>query len=328
MKEFLLIILPTVLSATSFSQNCSNAGFENGNLNGWTGTWGDGICITPGPLGACFVHGGNPFEFTGLNQGTDNQASNALPQKNHFIMTSGYDPVVGGTLLPVVFPGGGTYSMRLGNAQAENGGESIAYSFTVDANNPNFTYNYAVVLNDGGHAPGEQPLFRVRAFDQNNDTIQSASLDIDATTAQNLQGFSNAGGYTYNFWLTETIALESYLGQTVKIEFLTSDCNVDGGSHFAYVYLDAECGNTVGIAPPDNQSANIYPNPAKDMISVTTQSAVNSFQLHDISGKLLLERLVNKSNFNIDVSSLNSGFYFISLQGNEGRIVRKLELIK
>lgn len=236
----LLVFTATLLWSTqSHSQGCVNADFENGNFTGWTGTWGDGICNGATIFGACIgATAPDPYQNNGLNQGTNNQAANAGPEKNHFIMTGGNDPIAGAAI-PVVFQG--NYSMRLGNAQAEDGGETIKYSFTVNNSNVNFTYHYAVVLGGGTHGAGDQAFFQIRMTDGNGNPITCAAYDVDATTAGSIGGFVNAGGNLYKPWSSVFIPLNNYIGQTVTIEFITRDCDSNGGSHFAYAYIDAEC---------------------------------------------------------------------------------------
>lgn len=231
---FILLLLPTI---DARAQGCVNADLEQGNFNGWTGTWGDGVC-TSSFLGLCLNTAPDPYQYNGLNQGANNQAANATPERNHFIMTGGNDPIAGAAI-PVVFQG--NYSMRLGNAQAEDGGETISYTFTVDNSNVNFTYHYAVVLGGGNHGPGEQAFFRIRMYDGNNNPISCASYDVDATTAATIGGFVTVGGSMYKPWTSVFIPLNNYIGQTVRIEFITRDCDSNGGSHYAYAYIDAEC---------------------------------------------------------------------------------------
>jgi gliding motility-associated-like protein len=216
---------------------------ESGNFTGWTGTWEDtdSQCNGGTLLGLCLgTSGPNPFHYNGLNQGAVNQAANALPEKNHFIMTGGNDPIAGAAI-PVVYPGGGTYSMRLGNAQAEDGGESVSYSFLVTSSNVNFTYHYAVVLGGGSHSAGDQAFFQIRMTDGSGNPIACATYDVDATTSASIGGFVNVGGNMYKPWTSVFIPLYNYIGQTVTIQFITRDCFAGGGSHFAYAYLDATC---------------------------------------------------------------------------------------
>ncbi|MCF8255950.1 MAG: PKD domain-containing protein [Flavobacteriales bacterium] len=237
-----LMALLTILASETRAQSCGNVDLETGTLTGWTGTWGDGVCNGGTLFGLCVgVTAPDPYQYNGLNQGANNQAANAGPEMNHFIMTGGFDPIVGGTTLPVVYPGGGAYSLRLGNAQAEDGGETISTTFTVTNANSNFTYHYAAVLNDGGHPSGEQPFFQIRMYDGSNNVINCASFDVDASTAAGIGGFVAVGGILYNPWTPVFIPLNNYIGQTVRIEFITRDCDAGGGSHFAYAYIDASC---------------------------------------------------------------------------------------
>ncbi len=244
--QLFCILLSFVLQNNSLFAQCVNADFENGTLGGWTGTWGDGECDAIVILGLCTgTSWPNAYQYNGFNQGPNNQAPGGLPEQNHFIMTGGYDQILGGTALPVVHPSGSS-SLRLGNAQAIDGGETVSYSFTVNASNANFTYHYAVVVNDGGHGPGDQAYFKIRMWDGNSVPIDCATYDVDATTAPAIGGFTVVnnliyGDIYYKSWTSVFIPLSSYMGQTVRIEFITRDCDSDGGSHFAYAYLDAEC---------------------------------------------------------------------------------------
>ena len=239
----LLFTILTLLPSLSIAQ-CNNADVENGNFTGWTGTYGNDNC-TGSIFGICVCYTPDPFQYAGLNQGAVNSAPNSLPESNHAIMTGGTDPIVG--VLPVVYPTSGSRSIRLGNSFGDQningGGESISYTFTVNSTNSNFTYHYAVVLNDGGHSPGEQPYFKIRMWDGNNVPIDCATYDVDATTAQTIGGFVNFGGAIYKPWTDVFIPLNNYIGQTVRIEFSTRDCAPTGcdGSHWVYAYLDADC---------------------------------------------------------------------------------------
>ncbi len=248
---------------------CNNAGFENCNFSGWTGTY----CLT----GMNANNYPYPFQATGLNIGPANQPSSPGSglKNNQYIMSSGFDPVVGGNILPVVDPGGGSCSARLGNTETAGRSESMEYKFVVNANNNAFTYNYAVVLSDGGHPACAQPYFKIRTWVFTSPTdsslISCGTYDVDANNAGSITGFNKISNITvnnnsttvwYKNWSSVTIPLSAYIGQTVSIQFITRDCCPDcgttgaitlptggctgttGGSHFAYAYVDASCGPT------------------------------------------------------------------------------------
>lgn len=269
--SIVLIILCLLNSFSSFSQ-VINVGFENCDFTGWTGTHclpdtsttcavgtgpGTGIPCIPGTPNPTYP---DPFKFKTMLIGSVNQAVSHTPENSQFIMNSGYDSIAGGTNIPVVFPGGGTCSARLGNAQAAGGGESLMYKFPVLASDTSFTYNYAVVLSDGGssHATGQQPFFKVRmwVYNSSNDSIpiDAATFDIDGNTAPGIGGFVRTNTVLWKTWSPITIPIKAYIGKYVSFQFIIRDCCPDcdstghngtsGGSHFAYVYLDA------GISSP------------------------------------------------------------------------------
>jgi gliding motility-associated-like protein len=197
-------------------QPCQNMDFESQTTNAWIGSYGSATdpTITAG------------FNNPGNNSGTG----------QHVIMTGGNDPNV--PSIPCVMPGG-TASFRLGdNGNGGRIGARISQTFQVQAANPYFTYNYAVVLEDAGHPVAEQPYFRIRMYDGANNLIACATLDIDATNAP---GLSTGSGLKYKNWTQVLIPLTAYIGQNVRIEFTTGDCNASGGTHDGYAYIDCSC---------------------------------------------------------------------------------------
>ncbi len=247
-KTHICILLLFFAQKQQILAQCTNSDFEDGTFNGWTGTYGDGTCtgtLTNGVCSGCYTP--DPYQHNTLNVGPNDQPSNGPAGYNHFIMTSGFDPIAGGTNLPVVYAPG-SYSVRLGDAHANDaghgGGESLKYRFTVTPNNCNFIYHYAVVLKDGGHTNSQQPYFKIGMVDGNNNPINCATYNVDATTAQTIGGFVTMGLISYKTWSTVSIPLNNYIGQTVSIQFTTRDCAPNGceGAHWAYAYIDADCG--------------------------------------------------------------------------------------
>lgn len=197
-------------------QPCQNMDFETQTMNGWVGSYGS--CSDP-----TLISG---FNNLGINS----------PTGQHTIMTSGSDPNV--SSIPCVMPGG-TASLRLGdNGGGGREGARISQTFQVQAANPYFTYNYAVVLEDAGHPVAQQPYFRIRMYDGSNNLIACATLDIDATNAP---GLTSTASLKYKNWTQVVIPLTSYIGQNVTIQFTTGDCDASGGTHDGYAYIDCSC---------------------------------------------------------------------------------------
>ncbi|MEO5645520.1 MAG: PKD domain-containing protein [Bacteroidia bacterium] len=205
---------------------CTNMDFESGTFAGWSGFIGDNTLNSNGPLQN--IQPG--FFSNGVDALTTDMSA------RHTIMTtaSGNDPCGG---FPTVAPGG-NYSVRLGNTYANYQGEAIEQTFTVGPGNTSFTYQYAVVLYDGGHSGGEQPYFRIEMFDQSGNLIPCAQYFVEASGS--IPGFLPCGvGNVYKPWTTVNADLTAYIGNNVTIRFTAGGCIYSG--HYAYAYVDASC---------------------------------------------------------------------------------------
>ncbi len=145
---------------------------------------------------------------------------------------------------PVVAPGGGMYSVKLGNNATGAQMERLRYTFQVpvSANNFNLIYRYAVVLNDGGHPANQQPYFEVKVTDSANNTVIPCNNSTYVSNS-NLPGFTQVPGSPaiwYKPWTAASMRLAGLAGRTLYIEFVTADCSV--GGHFGYGYVDLNCG--------------------------------------------------------------------------------------
>jgi len=74
----------------------------------------------------------------------------------------------------------------------------------------------------------------------------------------------------------------------------------------------------------DNLSFNIFPNPVYDILHILEPNSVkiNYIKVYDILGKLVLEE--NNNLNQINMSNLNSGFFFIQLETNKGIFTQKI----
>lgn len=196
----------------NIQQSCTNMDFESGNLNGWTATTGYNPQYNA--TGCC--------PFAGGAQLITN--SNAL------------DPCGG---FPVVCPGG-NFSLKLGDNQVGGKADRIEQTFLVTASNAYFTYKYAVVLQDPGHNPADQPKFVIEMLDQNGNQIPCTYYSV--TAGQGIPGFQNSiscPGVIFKPWSSVSADLTSYIGQNVTIRFTTYDCGL--GGHYGYAYIDGDC---------------------------------------------------------------------------------------
>jgi hypothetical protein len=225
------------------SSSCTNPGFEDGTTNGWTFFSGQ-ICTSSTPL-PCNTCPTTPGAIDWVLGAAANQGSCSL-------QSSGFQSVAGSDFygaFPTLAPGSGNnYSMLLNNACSNGKIEKAVYSFVVSPSSNTFNYQYAVVLQSGGHPPNEQPYFHVDATDVTTGTvIPCTEYDAIAPSSGNLNGWSispqDNSVYTYP-WTSVSFDLSSptYVGHTIQVEFIVSDCNQCG--HFGYCYIDANCNST------------------------------------------------------------------------------------
>ena len=196
------------VTAQSGSFGCPNADLSMGNFTNWVGRTGTCCPIT--------------LPTTGISGG------------RHTIETGGNDAVV--PALPRV-PPGYTRSARLGNSGTGRQAEGLSYTFTVTPQNSLFIYNFAVVLQDPGHTPTQQPRFELRVTNQNGGIIPCTQYIVAAGSG--IPGFQSQGSVRWRPWTQVGVSLLPQLGQQVTIEARTGDCSLSG--HYGYGYLVADC---------------------------------------------------------------------------------------
>lgn len=207
----------------SLSPACSNLDFESGT-SGWFGTTGN---IVKGATGAA-----SPTYAP--------KVFNTLTAANQFnLMTGGIDPWGG---FPMVKQG--STSLKLGYESSTNNGRSIEQYFPVTKANANFIYNYAAVLQSGGHASEEQPFFRAELFDDAGKQISCGDYLVAAPKSgvgDNIGFIKSPKGndVIYKPWTQISIDLSPYIGQNVHVRFSGGSCAQS--AHFGYVYLECSC---------------------------------------------------------------------------------------
>ncbi len=192
--------------------SCTNIDFEQGSLTGWTASTGYHPLFNS--MGCCPLIGGSQAITAGSN----------------------IDPY---GLFPTVCPGG-NYSLKLGDSIIGGHADRIQQTFLVTSSNSNYSYKYAVVLEDPGHPVSEQPAFTVEMLDSNGNQIPCTYYNVAA--GQGIPGFQSSSiqsDVVFKPWTTVAVDLNPYIGQNVTVRFTTYDCAL--GGHFGYAYIDGSC---------------------------------------------------------------------------------------
>jgi gliding motility-associated-like protein len=221
LQKSLAVFVLSFSSITVFSQSvgCTNSDFEQGNFTNWTGQTGS-CCPINTPT-------------NGLVTAANNSATNV---GRHVIMTgAGNDPNTCNQV-PRVAPGS-IYSARLGNSATGRQAEKLRYNFAITPQSSLIIYKYAVIMEDPGHTPADQPRFEARLIDQNGVDIPCTYYLVVAGAGTS--GFQTCGDVKYKNWQSIGVDASAYIGQTLTLEFSTGDC--EQTAHFGYAYVDAGC---------------------------------------------------------------------------------------
>ena len=85
--------------------------------------------------------------------------------------------------------------------------------------------------------------------------------------------------------------------------------------------LNCEPGDGIETPTVSESSVNIYPNPVNNKLFVSTNSKIETISIYTITGVMVYNEKI--SNNVIDVTSLNSGIYFVKINTKEGEIIER-----
>ncbi|MDD4673391.1 MAG: T9SS type A sorting domain-containing protein [Bacteroidales bacterium] len=81
---------------------------------------------------------------------------------------------------------------------------------------------------------------------------------------------------------------------------------------------------TVGVNDIVSLSANIYPNPAKESLNISSKSIIETVTIYNINGQKLLEEPVFNYTHRINTAGFEAGVYLIQIESKGERITRKI----
>lgn len=122
----------------------------------------------------------------------------------------------------------------------------------------------------------------------------------------------------------EKVEVDNALG-TYTIQ-VTHKGTLTGGSQNYSLIVSGFDGEVLSAPSFEKSNIAIYPNPAKDVINVKSDTKeFTSYQLYDIQGRLIRnENVLNANKFQVNSSSLAKGMYMLNLNTNEGSFVQKI----
>lgn len=163
-----------------------------------------------------------------------------------------------------------------------------------------------------------------------------------AITLRNAYIFSYAANGNLN-WGESVNAYLDYIGGQMNINSVSVDGDFVytagaygktvqiGGFEFSSEHsIDIFFGkiNILGNSIASNNaeiSCNVFPNPGSNNIMINLDaSVIDSYSIVDLSGKEIISKKNIANNSIINIAELNSGVYFLQIDTNNGRIVKKI----
>lgn len=68
----------------------------------------------------------------------------------------------------------------------------------------------------------------------------------------------------------------------------------------------------------------VYPNPAADVVNITSRTTIRSIELYDINGRLLQSAVLNDVQAKLDIAGRSAGLYFLKVTSDAGSKVEKI----
>lgn len=100
-----------------------------------------------------------------------------------------------------------------------------------------------------------------------------------------------------------------------------------------YRYWDIDC-NNISYSYTDNclldtahfekASVVMYPNPASDVVYITSPDVILDVEIYNLQGQLLKSNTINERDISTNVSALASGNYVVAVKTNKGTSAQKL----
>jgi hypothetical protein len=238
MKKTLMLVALVIgcllFTTTAMADNFQNGGFENGNLGSWAqggGYWYDGHWPQ---LPSEYLSGGAYNSTTG----------------NNYIVTPGIDPISGQNMVY-----NGKFAAKV-NDWINNYSVSVLSQTVPNYTDPKIYFAWQAVL-QGSHGLTDSDNFTLQLTDDTKG-ISLYNVSYSSASAAGTSLFKDSAswwGWYYTPWQVENLDVSAYMGDTLTLSLLASDCPY--GGHAGYVYLDG-FGGTAPVNTTTPEPASLW----------------------------------------------------------------------
>lgn len=174
-------------------------------------------------------------------------------------------------------------------------------------------------------------------FNEGNASPGTGTVQDDANPPNILATFS----YPENFWFqitheidldTDTVIMSIDGTEIYNGDFYTTGGNLGGIDFFSiddnnqYYLDDVFFDSAAGVEDFAADSFRVYPNPVKDVLTISTKTAVDNVTVYDVLGKAVISVNPDTISPKVDMSGLSSGAYLVQVTiGNATKTVKVLK---
>lgn len=125
-------------------------------------------------------------------------------------------------------------------------------------------------------------------------------------------------------WQSVDVKLDAYAGKKVYVGFKSD-------THHYFWRIDAMeiSGTATSVKELNTEAMSLYPNPANQMVQLSGVSQLGKgiVLVYNVTGQCVMQMSVEFNNgMSIDVSTLNSGIYYLKAASHEGSLIQKLTI--
>ena len=170
----------------------------------------------------------------------------------------------------------------------------------------------------------EQITFIAQAQDANH-PAEHFGVAVSTTGNTNADDFTivweaDMTAKTAGNWHLYNVDLRDYQGQDIYVAIVHFNCT----NQFMLNIDDVTLYRTYnGLAESAVSSFDVYPNPASEKIMVESEFSVNRYDIYNVAGAMILSKPIDEKSFEINVSELPAGTYFIKI-ASEGMVQTKI----
>lgn len=82
----------------------------------------------------------------------------------------------------------------------------------------------------------------------------------------------------------------------------------------------------VGIEETISDALQVYPNPASDVLNINSEYTIRQLQVFSNSGKLILSSEIDNRIYNLDLTGMDCGVYYLQLNTTGNKLIRKFTI--